>query len=256
VKILAIRGSNITSLAGPFELRLDDGPLASAGLFSITGPTGSGKSSLLDAMCLALFDKAPRLGGRDVRVGREGDADKERLTLSDPRSLVRRGAASAFAEVDYQGLGERRYRARWEARRAREKVSGRFQSQTLTLTDLVTGQVLGSGKGEAKNEIERTLGLSYEQFSRSALLAQGAFAAFLQASGGERAQLLEQMTGTEIYTLLSASAHKRATSVEAELAQLEGAIDAVPMLDADAPVGAGRGSASGASERGRRALVR
>jgi exonuclease SbcC len=234
MRILAIRGSNITSLAGPFELRFDEGPLASARLFSITGPTGAGKSSLLDALCLALFNRAPRLGGRRVRVGRSAEAEDEGLTMCDPRSLVRRGAASAFAEVDYQGLNDRRYRARWEARRAYGRTTGKLQTQTITLTELATGQVLGGKQEETLGEIERTLGLSYEQFSRAALLAQGAFAAFLQASGGERAQLLEQMTDTEIYTRLSKGAHERAKNVEDELRALDGAIGAVPMLEPEA----------------------
>lgn len=235
MRILSIRGSNITSLAGEFRLDLDKAPLAGVGLFSITGPTGAGKSSLLDALCLALFGTAPRLDGQgSMRIGRDDDAEDFRLGIGDPRSLVRRGASSAFAEVEYVGEGGHRYRARWEARRARNLVTGKFQDWTLQLTNLDDEQRLGTTKKDVQKEIERTLGLSYQQFRRSALLAQGDFAAFLQEKGDERAKLLEQMTGADIYKRISMAAFQRAKEAEAELRRLDDAIGAVPTLDDEA----------------------
>ena len=129
MKILAIRLKNLASLAGPFEIDFTAEPLASAGLFAITGPTGAGKSTLLDALCLALFGAVPRLEniGRETRVP---DADGEILT-NDPRTLLRRGTGSCFAEVDFVGIDGRRYRARWEANRARDKANGKPQGLSL-----------------------------------------------------------------------------------------------------------------------------
>src|SRR5690606_25740666 len=213
MRILAIRGCNITSLAGDFELDLDKAPLKSVGLFTITGPTGSGKSSLLDALCLALFGTAPR---RDkvakVRVGITDDG--ENLFADDPRSLVRRGTSHGFAEVDFVGEGGHRYRARWEARRARNKIDGKFQPAIVTLHDLDTNEVLAAKEKEKEVAITRTLGLTYEQFRRSALLAQGDFAAFLQARGDKRAELLSQMTGTQLHEHISKLAHERAKKAD------------------------------------------
>src|SRR5690606_20218342 len=137
VKILAIRGANLASLEGEFELSLAEGPLGDAGVFAICGPTGAGKSTLLDAVCLALFDTAPRLEGRGRgRVGHASESGAERLTVQDPRSLLRKGAAFGFAEVDFEGVDGRRYRSRWEVRRARNKASGKLQPTKMTLSDL------------------------------------------------------------------------------------------------------------------------
>jgi len=234
MRILAIRGCNITSLAGDFELDLDKAPLKNVGLFTITGPTGSGKSSLLDALCLALFGTAPRLDHPGtVRIGL-GDDEAERIAISDPRSLVRRGTSMGFAEVDFVGEGGHRYRARWEARRARNKIDGKFQDWSLTLHDLDTGERIADAKKEAKAAIERTLGLTYEQFRRSALLAQGDFAAFLQARGDKRAELLSQMTGTQLYERISRLAHERAKKADGELRVLQSSVASIVRLDDEA----------------------
>ena len=98
MKILALRLAQLASLPGPLELDFSQPPLAEAGLFAITGPTGSGKSTLLDALCLALFGNTPRLRGAPSRDSHLDDQDGSRILTSDPRSLLRRGAASGYAE--------------------------------------------------------------------------------------------------------------------------------------------------------------
>ncbi|HTJ46562.1 MAG TPA: AAA family ATPase [Kofleriaceae bacterium] len=209
MRILAIRGQNLASLAEEFEIDLAGGPLGAAGLFAITGPTGAGKSTLLDALCLALFDRAPRLAGRRdaALIGRD---EITSIAATDVRSLVRRGATSAWAAVDFEGGDGRRYRARWSVHRARQKVDGRFRDQQMTLENLDTGEKLGGTRTETLDAIRARLGLSFDQFRRSALLAQGDFAAFLRADAAERADLLERMTGTEIYGAVSIAAFQRA----------------------------------------------
>ncbi len=231
MKILAIRGSNLTSFAGDFVLELDEPPLDRLGLFAITGATGAGKSTLLDAMCLALFDRVPRMEEhRGVLVGREEEEDKLRIRSDDVRGLLRRGAGEGFAEVDFVGRDGRRYRARWSVRRANRKPDGRFQDQEMSLTDLATGQTFGSKRTEVRAAIIEKLGLSFDQFRRSALLAQGEFSAFLRANDEQRADLLERMTGTEVYSRLSVAAHQRLKQEQEELSKLEQGVAAIPRL--------------------------
>lgn len=231
MRILAIRGRNLTSLSGDFALELDQPPLDKLGLFAITGATGSGKSTLLDAMCLALFDRTPRLGGRGgVPVGRPGEEEEDRLLSHDVRGMLRRGAAEGHAEVDFLGKDGRRYRSRWSVWRARNKAEGRFRPQELNLTDVASGQTFGRTKSEVLEAIEQRLGLSFDQFRRSALLAQGEFAAFLRADASERAELLERMTGTEIYSRLSIAAHERHKKEQAELERMEAGLAAISRM--------------------------
>ncbi|HEU4614805.1 MAG TPA: AAA family ATPase, partial [Kofleriaceae bacterium] len=249
MKILAIRGCNLASLAGEFEIDLAHGALASAGVFAIVGPTGAGKSTLLDAMCVALFDRTPRLTNHSrVVVGRGAD-DPAALGAQDVRTLLRRGASAGWAEVDFESGDARRYRARWSVRRARNATDGRFQSQQITLTAIDGGEqppchgseqsarkggVLGGTKTETLEAIHQRLGLSFDQFRRSALLAQGEFAAFLRADGKDRSELLERMTGTEIYSQLSVRAHVKAALAEQRLRERQGAALAIAVLSDDA----------------------
>lgn len=229
MRILAIRGQNLASLAGPFEIDLESPPLSTSGIYAITGPTGSGKSTLLDAVCLALYDRTPRLAARGgVPIGREGE---EALPAYDVRSILRRGTATGWAEVEFRGADGRRYRARWSVRRARDRADGRFQGQHLELEDLASERLLGGTKTETLAATERALGLSFAQFRRSVLLAQGDFAAFLEADARERAELLERMTGTAIYGELSKAAYRRAQEEQRALQRLEDRVSDLRTLD-------------------------
>nr|WP_211485058.1 AAA family ATPase [Corallococcus exiguus] len=232
---MAIRGSNLTSFAGDFALELDRAPLDRLGLFAISGATGAGKSTLLDALCLALFDRTPRLGGPSkVLVGRADEDEEARLSAYDVRGMLRRGAGKGHAEVDFLGKDGRRYRARWNVWRARERAEGRFRPQELSLTDVVSGQLFGRTKGEVLHAIQERLGLSFDQFRRSALLAQGEFAAFLRADANERAELLERMTGTEVYSRVSIAAHEKNAREQEELKRLSLGLAAIALMsDAD-----------------------
>ena len=207
MKILAIRLKNLASLAGPFEIDFTAEPLASAGLFAITGPTGAGKSTLLDALCLALFGAVPRLG--DTGQAKMPDADSD-ISIGDPRTLIRRGTGGGYAEVDFVGVSGRRYRARWEANRARDKASGKLQNSRQSLIDLDSDQLLASQKTEYKTQLELALGLNFEQFTRAVLLAQSEFSAFLKANDNERSELLEKLTDTALYTQLGRRAFDKA----------------------------------------------
>lgn len=230
MKILAIRGSNLASLKGPFEVDFEAPPLRDLGLFAIAGPVGAGKSTLLDAMCLALFNRTPRLSGHG---GAPVIKDKDAIRSNDPRSLVRRGVAGAFAEVDMRGVDGRVYRARWQVRRARGQAFGKLQAPELSLVDVATGGRIGDGTMDTLAHIEGKLGLSFDELCRSMLLAQGSFSSFLRAKPEERAALLEKITGTELYSTLSLRAFGRARVEEAGLAALEDQLRALAPADGE-----------------------
>ncbi|PAU73934.1 AAA family ATPase [Halomonas salipaludis] len=226
MKILALRLANLASLPGPLELDFTTAPLRDAGLFAITGPTAAGKSTLLDALCLALYGSTPRLRQAPVRDASLPDVEGETLNTADPRTLLRRGTASGYAEVDFLGRDGRRYRARWAVRRAREKASGRLQAAEQSLRDLDADQLLTTQKREFDRLLPERLGLSFDQFTRAVLLAQSEFAAFLKADDNERSDLLERLTGTAEYSQISIAAYRRAS-------QAKKAVDALDAKLAD-----------------------
>ncbi len=233
MRIVLIRGKNLASLRGEFEVALDQPPLAQAGLFAITGQTGAGKSTLLDAMCLALFDKIPRLlNSVHVKVGRSDESEKHRIASNDVASIISRGTAHAYAEVEFIGLDKSLYKARWEVKRARNKVSGRLQKQSITFTDLGRDERIGQNKSDTLACISDKIGLTFEQFRRSVLLAQGDFAAFLKAKSDERSSLLERITGTEIYSQLSIASYRMFQNEDQLLLRLKDKINAeIPLPD-------------------------
>lgn len=235
MRLLAIRGANLASLAGSFAVDFSRPPLADAGLFAITGPTGAGKSTLLDAVCLALYDTFPRLAqASKARVGPTGaGGGGDDIGGDDPRTILRRGAAEGHAEVDFVAADGRCYGARWEVRRARRNPGGRLQIQEMALRDLATGQALGGTRSETLAEIRRLVGLENDQFRRSVLLAQGEFDAFLRAEARDRSALLELMTGTRIYSEISRQAFARAKEAQRALAAIEREQALVPVLGDD-----------------------
>ena len=229
MKILAIRGENLASLGKPFTLELDQQPLSGAGLYVITGSTGAGKSTLLDALCLALYDTIPRT----TQSTHTATVGHDQLRPSDPRSILRHGTSYGHAEVDFIGKTATPFRATWTVRRARNSMNGRLQPVQMNLKNLKTEEVIGRTKSEILKAIETEVGLSFEQFRRSVLLAQGDFSAFLQANEKERSELLERMTGTEIYTKLSILAHSRASIEAQEMELLRRQRDSLQLLSGE-----------------------
>ena len=211
MKILRIRLTNLNSLQGSHIVDLTEEPLASAGLFAITGPTGAGKSTLLDAITLALF-------GRAARYGNE----------SNPEHVMSRHCGECSAEVEFE-VRSGVYRARWERRRARGKATGALQPPTRHIYD-ADGQSLAQQIREAESKIEEIIGLNYERFLRSALLAQGEFARFLKAKADERAELLESLTGTAVYSALGQKAYEEAKRREDAIEIKEAGLRQIPVL--------------------------
>jgi exonuclease SbcC len=255
MRIVAIRGRDLASLKGPFAVELGQPPLSTLGLFAIHGPVGAGKSTILDAMTLGLFGRTPRLSGVGGAPLLRGDDDIDQLKSNDPCTLVRRGADSALAEVDFIGVDGRLYRARWEVRRGRASKGrpGRLQPDKQTLRDVHADVALGDGNTDVRRLVQERLGLSFDELCRSVLLAQGGFQSFLQAKPGERAALLERVTGTEIYSRLGMAAHERARGLEAELHSLQQQMVLCGVLDDDERLAlqrlvVGHGSAAAAAD--------
>jgi exonuclease SbcC len=234
MKILKISGKNLASLAGEFSVDFEQEPLASAGLFAISGPTGAGKSTLLDALCLALYDATPRLLKITRGASLLPDVGDETVSAQDPRTLLRRGAAEAHAEVDFVGNDGGRYRARWSVRRARTKAAGGLQKSNMTLLRLPDLIALGGTKTEVLYETAQRIGLSFEQFTRAVLLAQNEFSAFLKTEENERGELLETLTGSAIYTVISKRAFERYKMEQSAMQQLTARLADQTPLEAEA----------------------
>ena len=232
MKILAVRGENLASLTHPFDIDFTQGRLGDSGLFAITGNTGAGKSTILDAICLALYDQIARFPSNKknmAEIGRVDDA--ERLKANDVRLILSRGAFSGYAEVEFSGRDGQRYCARWSVRRARNRPDGKCQKQERSLRQLSEGGVTyAGGQRDVQSQIEEKIGLNWEQFRRAVILPQGDFAAFLKASMDERSALLERMTGTEHYSQLSVAAYERAKTERQQLAVLEEKIGDQPQF--------------------------
>ncbi|MDD4115920.1 MAG: AAA family ATPase [Massilibacteroides sp.] len=230
MKIIAIRGKNIASLEGEFEVDFTAEPLASANIFAISGPTGSGKSSLLDTMCLALFARTPRTDQAKELNVRLQDINDDSLVQSDPRFLLRRGTASGYAEADFIALNGHRYRACWSVSRALKKENGRLQNPRLTLFNLDNNSEEQGTRTELQQRIVELIGLSFEQFTRSVLLAQNDFSTFLKAEQGEKAALLEKLTGTELYSRISKKIFERNAEARTAFESLQTQIAGIELL--------------------------
>ena len=229
MKILAIRGENITSLPF-FEVDFQKEPLRSSGLFAIWGPTGAGKSSLLDTMCLALFNRVPRLDDA-VAKGLRFQSKFGEISQNDILQMIRRDATTCKAEVDFIGIDGIEYRAKWGYRQGAR--SGAGPKEEFSLIQMSDQQVIVlNSKTAYLAKITDLLGLSYGQFIRTIFLSQGRFAEFLKSDESNRSELLEKLTGTAIYTEVSQNIFNRAKK---ETEQLKVLNDQVSFLQLLAP---------------------
>jgi DNA repair protein SbcC/Rad50 len=191
MKILQIRLKNLNSLAGEWEIDLTHPAFVSGGIFAITGPTGAGKTTILDAVCLALYGRTPRLNRVSKGVN----------------EIMSRQTGECYAEVCF-ATQSGRFCCHWSQRRARRKSGGELQAPKHEIADLDTGKVVETKLRGVAEQIELVTGMDFDRFTRSMLLAQGGFAAFLQAAADERAPILEQITGTGIYSRISMKVHE------------------------------------------------
>ena len=163
MKILRLSFTNLNSLQGSWEIDFTHASFASEGIFAITGRTGAGKSTILDAICLALFGQTPRL----------------KVISASTNDIMSRPTGECSAEVDFS-THKGSYRASWYQNRARKKIDGALQQPKHTLAELETETFLTEKTTDTVRAVEEITGLNFTRFTRSVLLAQGSFAAFLQ----------------------------------------------------------------------------
>ncbi|NRS88864.1 exonuclease SbcC [Flavobacterium sp. 7E] len=199
MKICKIKFKNIHALKGEHTIDFENGILGEAGLFVITGATGTGKSTLLDVITLALYNKIPRI-----------DKAISEKVIEDEGVILTKNAPDCYAEVEYEVKGER-YLSSWSIRRTR---TGSLDKRKQELIKLSTGAILVSGVQEVVSENERIIGLNYNQFVQSMILAQGQFSKLLLAKKDDRNALLEEITGSSIYRKIGRSVFQRFRGVE------------------------------------------
>ncbi|MEH6711406.1 MAG: AAA family ATPase [Paraglaciecola polaris] len=213
MKILSLQFSNLNSLKGQWKIDFRQAPFADNGVFAITGPTGAGKTTLLDAICLALYHETPRLGALSA----------------NNNEIMTRGTAECSAEVEFEVKGVA-YRAFWSMRRSRGNAEGNLQAAVVELGDVASHKVLANQIKKKSELIEQITGLDFGRFTKSMMLSQGEFAAFLNADEKQRAELLEELTGTEIYGLISERVHQHYSQAKQQLAELEAQAKGVQLL--------------------------
>ena len=216
MRIEHIRLHNLNSLVGTWEIDLTAPAYRDDNLYAITGPTGAGKSTILDAICLALYGRTPRLS----RINK------------NTNDIMSRHTGTCFAEATI-AVHDRRYRCYWSQHRARRRADGELQNPKHEIADATSGQLLASSLKTTAATIEQLTGMDYSRFTRAMLLAQGEFAAYLQATPDERAPLLEQITGTAIYSQLSIRAHENYKAARDTLSILQAETAGITLLTAD-----------------------
>ena len=216
MKINSLRFKNINSLQGEWKIDFSQPPFIDNGLFAITGATGAGKTTILDSICLALYQQTPRLGGVN----------------KNSNEVMTRGTADCLAEVEFEVKGKG-YRAFWSQRRSRNKVDGNLQDSIVELVSIDDGKILASQVKKMSALVENLTGLDFARFTKSMMLSQGQFAAFLNAAANERAELLEELTGTEIYGLISERVHQDFVNNKQLLDQLVSRSEGVELLSVE-----------------------
>ena len=204
MRIIKLRLRNLNSLAGEWFFDFTHPEYISGGLFVITGPTGVGKTTILDAICLALYGATPRL---------------DKISPSS-NEIMSRGCGECLAEVTFETPAGR-FRCLWSQHRSRQKADGKLQAARHEIVDDLNGRVIEAHLSKTQAEVEKITGMNFGQFTRSMMLAQGAFAAFLEAQADERADLLEQITGSGIYSDISMKVHQRQAQEKEKLKTLE-----------------------------------
>ena len=198
---------NIASLEFA-DINFEEGSIAENPVFLICGDTGAGKTTILDAICLALYNNTPRF--RQATTGRYtnriGDQTED-LDVNNVYQLMRRNTSEACVDLYFLGSDEEHYQATWYLNRARKKSTGAIQKVQWSLTHLKSQKVI-SGPKSVLPEIIRTVGLDFEQFCRTTMLAQGDFTKFLKSDDNEKTQILEKLTGTDIYTKIGTKIHE------------------------------------------------
>ena len=202
MKILKIELENLNSLRGKWTINLSDKIYETNGIFAITGQTGAGKTTIFDAICLALYGQTPRLG-----------------KISDRQNeIMSRRTKECYAEVLFEINGEK-YLSYWEQHRAGK--NNKLQDAKHVLSHADTGDIIADSLKETQAKIQELTGLDFNRFRQAVMLEQGGFDAFLKANKNDRAEILELLTGTEIYSEISKCVYERKKEEERKLEDIK-----------------------------------
>ena len=212
MRIDKIELCNLASLEGVHTIDFTREPLRSAGLFAITGNTGAGKSTILDAICLGLYGRAPRFenGERFRNLGLTAETEKPVLSSTDVRNILRRGQTAGYSRITFSLPDGSVYEASWSVR---QKRTGTFDSVQRGLRKLLPRQEEYDQR-EIAERLAGLIHLTYEQFTRTVILAQNSFANFLHAKQAEKSLLLENLTGTEEFGHISRVVYDEAAQAQ------------------------------------------
>ncbi|MGL6225654.1 MAG: AAA family ATPase [Thermoguttaceae bacterium] len=213
IQIDLVRLSNLNSLVGDWSIDFQDPEYLENGIFVIGGPTGSGKSTILDAICLALFGRTPRLA---------------KCTQTE-NEIMSRGTGFCSAEIEFR-TESGQYRATWSQSRARKATKGKLQTPEHEIGDARTGHILEDRLKNREECVKTLIGMDFDQFTRTVLLAQGDFDKFLRASANDRSPILERITGTEIYSDISIAVFERQKEEKNRLELLRAELSGVELF--------------------------
>lgn len=216
MRILSVKFKNLNSLKGEHKIDFNSAPFSESGLFAITGPTGAGKTTILDAITVALYGRVHR-HNRDVS------------------EIMSRHTGECYAEVEFEAKNKV-YRAKWSIRKAGGKADGNMQGERMELAVLGDEDFVMIGEHTAtgiKKQIEALCGLDYAQFLRSVILCQGDFTQFLKSNDRDRSFLLENITGTEIYSEISVFVFNKQKDEREKLTALEQKLGDVKLLNSE-----------------------
>ncbi len=212
MKILNIYFKNINSLEGENRIHFDQAPIADGGVFAITGPNGSGKSSVLDVITLGLY-------GETFRFNRPAD------------HVMTKSTTESFAHVEFS-LGDDKFKSSWHVKRKDGDLTGELLAPEMKLIQLNgSEQILEHSAQKVRSRMAELTGMDFHKFSKSMVLAQGDFAAFLNALDSERMDILEKISGVDLYQEYKKQAEEKNTQAQTRLQQLEQDLNAIPVMD-------------------------
>ncbi|MBQ7578797.1 MAG: AAA family ATPase [Synergistaceae bacterium] len=210
MKILDIRLKNLNSLKGEWHIDLSGKVYTSDGIFAITGPTGAGKTTIFDAICLALYGQTPRLA----------------KISTNSNEIMSRRTRDCYAQVIFESHGQK-YRVLW----SQSKIGKKFSQVKHILSIYKTGNILSELTSDTVKEIQKITGLDFKRFKQAIMLEQGGFDAFLKANDTERSAILELLTGTEIYSEISTKIYERCQEEGNKLTELQIKLDSAKPRD-------------------------
>lgn len=213
MRLIELRLKNLNSLKGEWHIDFSDPAFLNEGIFAITGQTGAGKTTILDAICLALYSQTPRLG--DI--------------TGSTNEIMTQGTGECSAEVIIE-IDSKRYQCYWYQHRAHKKAKGNLLPIKHEISEVKTGKILEEKKSKTSAYIQDLIGMDFNQFTRSIMLAQGSFAAFLKSDIGDRAAILEKITGTAIYAKISLNVHEKKRFEEEVLGKLQAGVNSLSLL--------------------------